>query len=195
MILTQTILDAIRGGHVTVAFRRWRRPSVRSGGRLLTSAGQLEIRSVVPIAATDISDRDARHAGFPSREALLDELDRRTEGTLYRIEFGALTADPRVALRQQAALSDAEHEALRVRLSRLDAGAAGGAWTRQVLELIRDHPGLRAADLCRLAGQERLAFKVNVRKLKTLGLTESLEIGYRLSPRGTALMRAVEREL
>jgi hypothetical protein len=27
-------------------------------------------------------------------------------------------------------------------------------------------------------------FKTNVRKLKELGLTESLEVGYRLSPRG-----------
>ncbi len=188
MILTQATLDAIKHGQVTLAFRRWRRPSVRSGGRLLTAAGQLEIRTVVPIAATDISNRDALRAGFPSREALLDELDRRTEGTLYRIEFGALTADPRVALRQQAALSGADHEALRTRLSRLDARAADGAWTRRVLELIRDHPGLRAADLCRLAGQDRLPFKVNVRKLKALGLTESLEIGYRLSPRGAALL-------
>ena len=37
-------------------------------------------------------------------------------------------------------------------------------------------------------GQERLVFKQNVRKLKTLGLTESLEVGYRLSPRGMALL-------
>jgi hypothetical protein len=35
-------------------------------------------------------------------------------------------------------------------------------------------------------GRERLAFKTDVRKLKALGLTESLPVGYRLSPRGEA---------
>jgi hypothetical protein len=34
-------------------------------------------------------------------------------------------------------------------------------------------------------------FKVNVRKLKALGLTESLEIGYRLSARGHAWLARV----
>jgi hypothetical protein len=43
-------------------------------------------------------------------------------------------------------------------------------------------------------GQEKLQFKVNVRKLKALGLTESLETGYRLSPRGVAFLRVVESE-
>jgi hypothetical protein len=36
---------------------------------------------------------------------------------------------------------------------------------------------------------EKAPFKANVRKLKGLGLTESLEIGYRLSPRGRAVLR------
>jgi hypothetical protein len=48
---------------------------------------------------------------------------------------------------------------------------------------------VRAGDLCRVAGQEILTFKTNVRKLKALGLTESLEVGYRLSPRGTAWLK------
>jgi hypothetical protein len=36
---------------------------------------------------------------------------------------------------------------------------------------------------------DKLPFKLNVRKLKALGLTESLEIGYRLSPRGLVFMK------
>jgi hypothetical protein len=40
-----------------------------------------------------------------------------------------------------------------------------------------------------MVGQEKMVFKLNVRKLKALGLTESLEIGYRLSPRGQILLR------
>lgn len=47
-------------------------------------------------------------------------------------------------------------------------------------------PGRRAADLAEEAGVDKAWFKQNVRKLKALGLTESLEVGYRLSPRGRA---------
>ena len=45
---------------------------------------------------------------------------------------------------------------------------------------------MRAGDLADELGLERLAFKTDVRKLKALGLTESLPVGYRLSPRGQA---------
>lgn len=38
---------------------------------------------------------------------------------------------------------------------------------------------------------EQRPFKANVRKLKELGLTESLEVGYRLSARGRALLDAL----
>jgi hypothetical protein len=38
-------------------------------------------------------------------------------------------------------------------------------------------------------GSETLPFKLRVRKLKELGLTESLEVGYRLSPRGKAVLQ------
>jgi hypothetical protein len=58
----------------------------------------------------------------------------------------------------------------------------------RTLEILQANPGVRAADLCGLVGLEKAAFKINVRKLKALGLTESLEVGYRLSPRGAALL-------
>ncbi|HJW62866.1 MAG TPA: hypothetical protein VJ849_05160, partial [Actinomycetes bacterium] len=54
--------------------------------------------------------------------------------------------------------------------------------------LIGDQPGVRAGDLAGQRGRERHPFKTDVRKLKELGLTESLEVGYRLSPRGRALL-------
>jgi hypothetical protein len=40
-------------------------------------------------------------------------------------------------------------------------------------------------------GREKHPFKLDVRKLKELGLTESLEVGYRLSPRGRAVMEGL----
>ncbi|MGH7465941.1 MAG: hypothetical protein ACREK1_12245 [Longimicrobiales bacterium] len=44
-------------------------------------------------------------------------------------------------------------------------------------------------DLARMMGMETQPFKQRVRRLKTLGFTESLEIGYRLSPRGRSLLQ------
>lgn len=43
-------------------------------------------------------------------------------------------------------------------------------------------------------GQETQAFKVDVRKLKTLDLTESLGAGYRLSPRGRSLLASLQAD-
>ncbi|WP_343389194.1 hypothetical protein [Candidatus Amarobacter glycogenicus] len=54
------------------------------------------------------------------------------------------------------------------------------------LNLIAANPAVRAGDLAPQLGQEILAFKLNVRKLKNLGLTLSLGTGYRLSSRGGA---------
>jgi hypothetical protein len=191
MLFRQHFLNGIGNGTITLAFRRWRRPTVKSGGTLLTAVGQLHIESVREIDAARISNADARRAGFDSLDALLAELNRSKTGTLYRIEFGRLGADPRIALRQKKATNADERAALRERLRRLDAG---GAWTLRTLQLIRKHPGVRAGDLCALIGQEKMHFKGNVRKLKSMGLTESLEIGYRLSPRGSALLRDLERD-
>lgn len=190
MLFRQDALDGIREGRITLAFRRWRRPTVRTGGTLMLPIGQLRIVQVRQIAEGDITDEDATRAGYVSRQALQEELAGRTEGTLYRIELGALGPDPRVALRMRGSLSGEELASLSVKLAKLDASAPGGPWTRRVLELIRDNPAVRAGDLCRAVGMERLPFKANVRKLKALGLTESLEVGYRLSPRGESLLIA-----
>ena len=194
MIFRQRFLEGVRAGTVTLAFRRWRRPSVRSGGTLLTAAGQLSITSVDEVAMTRISDEDARRAGYSSRVELLDELDASNEGKVYRIELGGLRADPRVALRASAALSEKDRDEISRRLGRLDERSSHGPWTRQTLDLIRSRPGVRAGDLCGLVGLELHPFKTNVRKLKTLGLTESLEVGYRVSPRGVAFMCAESGE-
>ena len=190
MLFRQNALDGIREGRITLAFRRWRRPTVRTGGMLMLPIGQLRIVQVRQIAEDDITEEDATRAGYESRQALQEELAGRTEGTLYRIELGALGPDPRVALRMRGSLSDEELASLRVKLAKLDANAPGGPWTRRVLELIRDNPAVRAGDLCRAVEVERLPFKANVRKLKALGLTESLDVGYRLSPRGAGLLIA-----
>jgi len=188
MLFRQPFLEGIRTGVVTLAFRRWRRPSVRSGGTLLTPVGQLHIKAVVPVALKQISAADARRAGYSSREVLVDELQRRSEGDVYRIELGPLRPDPRIALRETDVTTEADFTELSKRLTQWDGRSTKGAWTLRTLESLCAHPGVRAGDLCGLVGQEKERFKLNVRKLKNLGLTVSLGTGYRLSPRGKALL-------
>jgi hypothetical protein len=133
-----------------------------------------------------ITDAEARAAGEADREAVLARLRRREPDPLYRIVLRYAGADPRVALREDVAPE--ELAALAARLDAIDARSSRGPWTWTVLELIERRPATLAADLAAQLGRERRAFKADVRRLKELGLTESLERGYRLSPRGRALL-------
>lgn len=183
MLLNRWTLDGIAAGRITLVFRRWRRPSVRGGSTLLTGIGLLAIEDVEPVA--EIGEDDARAAGHDTRESLLAALSSH-EGQLYRIRLRLAGADPRIALRAEADLGEPELHDMETRLMRLDARRA---WTRATLALIAAHPARRARELAALLGRETLPFKQDVRKLKALGLTESLTSGYRLSPRGEAVLQ------
>ncbi|HUG86825.1 MAG TPA: hypothetical protein VMM13_19805, partial [Euzebya sp.] len=132
------------------------------------------------------TDGDARCAGSPDAASLLAWLDGR-EGEWYRIRLSHVGQDPRIALRQQADLSPGDAADLCATLDRFDSSSTQGPWTRAVLTIIADQPATVAGDLAAELGLERVWFKRHVRKLKELGLTESLPTGYQLSPRGQAL--------
>jgi hypothetical protein len=186
MLFTHGDMQRIAAREITVAFRRWRRPTVKAGGLLRTRVGVLAIESVDPVEPERVTDADARRAGRPDRATLLAGLRR--EGRLYRIAFHVAGPDPRIALRERGDLSVEERAELDGRLARLDAASRHGPWTAHVLQLIADRPATRAADLAAELGREKAPFKADVRKLKELGLTESLQLGYRLSPRGRAYL-------
>jgi hypothetical protein len=181
-------LDGIRAGEITLAFRRWDRPRAKAGGRQRTVIGELAIDSVERVPRSVITAADAARAGHSSLKELMAELDARGNAPIWRIELHWAGEDPRRDLRARASLSDAELGELRARLARFDAASRHGPWTRQTLELIAERPETRAEDIAASIGREKLPFKRDVRKLKELGLTESLLIGYRLSPRGQALL-------
>lgn len=194
MLFRKPTLEAIQRGRVTLAFRHWARPTVKAGGTLKTRAGLLAIDAVERISKARITDVDARKAGSASRAALLEELARWPDGALYRIRFRRLGEDPRVALRNRKSLPKEERALLEKRLARLDAASPHGPWTATVLRLIDRRPGTRAPDLAASLGRETQPFKRDVRKLKNLGLTISLEVGYRLSPRGRAFLRTLPKK-
>ena len=187
MLLPRAALADIEAGRIDRAFRRWKRPTVRAGGTLRTAIGLLAIDSVEKITHADVTEEDARRAGFASRDALLAFLPERDE-QLYRIRFRPGGVDPRAALREDASITAADRADLEARLARLDARSTHGPWTAATLAIIAERPATRAGDLAEALGRERLPFKADVRKLKALGLTESLELGYRLSPRGRAFL-------
>jgi hypothetical protein len=187
MLFRRVTLAKIEQGEVSLAFRRWVRPTVRAGGTLLTPIGELEIISVRQVHADSITGADARRAGDPSRQSLLDELNLKAEGEIFRVELGRLQPDPRIALRNSIPELD-DLQDLQLRLERMDSRSRSTAWTKNVLSIIKAQPNVRAGDLCELVNQPMKKFKLNVRKLKGLGLIESLPVGYRLSPRGETLL-------
>ena len=187
------MLDRIRDGEIVAVYRRWRRPTVKAGGTLKTAIGVLAIDAVEKVSLSKLVRADATRAGFETLAELRAKIEAQRDGTLYRIDVRWIGEDPRIELREADVLSDDELAEVQGKLARMDERSQHGAWTYQVLAAIDADPGKRAADLAKRFERERLAFKRDVRKLKALGLTESLEIGYRLSPRGRAVLAARPR--
>jgi hypothetical protein len=115
---------------------------------------------------------------------------------LYRLQFHRVVGpDPRDVLASTDELTDGDVAELERRLDRMDRHSTHGPWTRAVLAAIAARPGVRAAELAAGFGREVFAFKNDVRKLKALGLTTSMNVGYRLAPRGEAYLRRIWPEL
>jgi len=188
MLIKMDTLRAIERGEITTLFRRWKRPAAKAGGRQRTPIGELAIDAVDPVDPAELTDTDARAAGFGDRDELLGELARR-DGTVYRIAVRYDRADPRLALRDDVG---AEAVASVVAKLRKKDARADRPWTLATLRTIGATPGRRAADLAAELGHDKLPFKRRVRQLKELGLTVSLDVGYRLSPRGEAVLRAMD---
>jgi len=185
------VLEAIVAGEVTIAFRRWLRPTVKEGSRLRTAKGVVEVEGVEAIALSAVTQDDVIRAGYETRQALLGDLRAGDDRMLYRIRLRFDGADERIALREADVMDAVTQEQLIAKLRRLDAVAKGGPWTKALLMLIQQRPEVAAAELAVALDQLKVALKANVRKLKELGLTESLDVGYRLSPRGVALLNAL----
>jgi hypothetical protein len=179
VLFKERFWPGLRDGSLTVAYRRWKRPSVRAGGTLLSPGGLLAINSVELIDVGEIDDAAARAAGYRDRKELLGNL--RGDGEVYRVRFQRIGDDPRIAMRQRTELTPQESTAITKMFGRND-------WAVAYLRLIAESPGTVSTELAARVGTDRLVFKQRVRRLKSLGLTESLEVGYRLSPRGEAVL-------
>ncbi|HSJ34482.1 MAG TPA: winged helix-turn-helix domain-containing protein [Acidimicrobiia bacterium] len=190
VLLDKRELAGIEAGTITIVFRRWRTPRIRVGTRVRTPIGLVEITGLTRTVPDAVTETESHAAGFADFDEFCGWLGDRP-GDLYRIELRWAGVDPRVALRQGSHLDEAEVAEVQRRLGRMDS-RADSPWTWQTLRLIQANPGVVSTDLAARMGLERAYFKQRVRRLKELGLTESLEVGYRISPRGQALLDATD---
>jgi hypothetical protein len=191
MLFTAATLRGLADGRVRCTYRRWEVVRPRVGSRFTTSAGVVEVTSITPADQQQLTERDAADAGFDSVAELIKWCSSKGQGDLYRVGIVLAGPDPRVALRGADKLDSGDVATLSTKLDRMDR-AAEQPWTRNTLRQIQHLPGVVSTKLAAEVGQERQAYKLRVRRLKALGLTESLERGYRLSPRGVAYLAALD---
>ncbi|KAB2900581.1 MAG: hypothetical protein F9K40_09150 [Kofleriaceae bacterium] len=192
LLFKKPFFAGLESGAITLTFRRWQKPHVRPGGRYRCHPiGVLEVDAVAKVRVSTIGEEDATRAGFPSRAALvaylgeLGPIDAATE--VYRVELHHGGDGDRVELALATELSPDDVAAIEKKLAAMDRGAP---WTEQTLAMIDRHPRVAASRLAARLGRETQPFKVDVRKLKKLGLTQSFEVGYEISPRGRAFLAA-----
>ncbi|UYO00602.1 MAG: hypothetical protein KIT02_05140 [Devosia sp.] len=89
MLLKRDLLELIKAGKVDLIFRRWNRPTVKPGGTLKTKVGLLAIRSITDMSPDDVTDGEARRAGFMDAGEFHHWLGTMKQGNLFqRIEVG-----------------------------------------------------------------------------------------------------------
>jgi hypothetical protein len=187
VMIPRAVLDGVVAGELDLAFRRWTRRMHVPGGTQRTSVGVIRFDEVDVVDPDAITEDDARRSGMEL--ARLREVLDSKPGDVYRIRMSWAGADRRVTLREKARLTPRQRDAIVEQLAGMDARSKKGPWTRQHLELIDARPGELAETIAASIGREKLPFKADIRRLKELGLTESLRPGYRLSPRGRAVLR------
>lgn len=144
----------------------------------------IKILDIELVERAAITSDASRQAGFDSLDALWAAL-RSDRDPVYKIQLKFHGEDPLISLRNQTSFSPAQLEALQAKLKKMDNTSRSGAWTLQVLQAIDQHPRVRAADLAAMLTMEKYKLKINIRKLKNLGLTISEPTGYTISPRGS----------
>lgn len=193
LLFKKAFWEGLSSGAITLTFRRWQKPHVKAGGRYRCHPiGVLQVDDVGLVKAASLTANDAKRAGFESREALLGylaelgPLDDASE--IYRVELHHGGDGDRVESALDDQLTSDDVAAIRAKLARMDRDEP---WTMKTLSLIEKNPQIAASKLAAKLGRDTAPFKVDVRKLKKLGLTQSFEVGYEIAPRGRAYLEAV----
>ncbi|WP_157983989.1 hypothetical protein [Nesterenkonia muleiensis] len=191
MILTDRIAHAVAAGEVTVAYRRWKRPRVKPGATFRTVAGLVRVETIESVPAGEVTEDDARRAGYAS----LDDLTATFRGVevdpVFRIGLSWVAPDARDALAADADLTPDDVASIDALLDRLDARIP---WARTTLARLQREPGITADSLTEGLPVGKESLKRRIRTLKEHGLTLSLQVGYELSDRGHAYLGATDQQ-
>ena len=198
MLLPMAVAAGVRDQRICYAFRLWEQPRVKVGSTQLTSAGIIAFDAVEEIHdLATLTEQDAYGAGILDvaelrRRLTPGQVQRGPRGgkggdRAFRVTLRYVGADPRVGLRAVVP-TGTDLDELAEAVARLDRARASGPWTTEILRWIADHPGVVSTELAALLGRDLAPLKTDIRKLKALGLTISLRVGYQLSPRGAAYL-------
>jgi hypothetical protein len=193
MLFQARFHDRIRSGEIRCSVRIWQRPHVKVGGRYRLGRGAIVVDKLHETRLDGITPALARRCGFESLIDLMKVAKHGPGERVFVIDFhydGKASARPRPAT---GAVSAEELADLVRRLEAMDRRSRIAPCTLATLRAIEARPGVLAARLASSLGRPRDEFKRDVRKLKALGLTFSLEIGYRLTPKGEALLAATRQ--
>jgi hypothetical protein len=88
MMIKHEVLAAIQRGEIDLQFRRWSRPTVKPGGTLKTRVGLMQIGRVDEMRPEDVTEKDAKRAGFSDVSDFRKWLATMKEGPIFqRIEI------------------------------------------------------------------------------------------------------------
>lgn len=191
MLFKSKILKKIADGEVTIAFRKWNRPSVKTNGTLKTSVGLLKIMSVEKVLLSHVTQSEIEKAGYTCMTQLEAELNMKKEGQIYCISFQLTGPDPRIELRETTDLSANELDVLIQKLEKWNSNEQAPIknWVYRIFLFLYDEPGGFARHYAAKLNVEKEWLKTNMRKLKNLGLTISEGRGYTLSKRGVTVLK------
>ena len=99
MLFKTKTLSQIKNGQVSIAFRKWKRPTIKVGGSLITRIGVLDILKIEPTSLEKITKSEYQMAGIEDISSFQNLINKKEEGELYKIEFRLSGPDPRINLR------------------------------------------------------------------------------------------------
>ncbi len=181
----------IKDGSITCTFRYWKRPQAVAGNFYkINPIGHIKVTEVKEVSSRSITKKDAVASGFEDGKALREYLanfaSKDRELYLVRFTYEGLRQDQ---LPDQSSVDDPEEFLkLKNKLAVRDKNSKVGPWTHKTLKLVGKNPGMSSEFLAKKLKRDRQELKRDMRKLKQLGLTISLEVGYKLSPRGSSYL-------
>jgi len=190
MLFQRRFHEGIRSGDIRCTVRIWQRPHVKVGGRYALGGGAIVVDKIEETRLDDITAALARRCAFPSLVDLLKTAKHGPGERVFVIDFHYDNTGARPKAETGTVSAEELAELVR-RLEAMDSRSKIGAWTLATLRAIEARPAVLAARVARSLGRPRDEFKRDVRKLKNLGLTFSLDIGYRLTPKGEALLASL----